>query len=112
MKKQSTKKPAKQLVQQPVFCRDASHRTAAEKKELVRRLTIIAGQVNTIIKMINEDKPCDDVLLNCMSTSNALKSAGNLVIKGHLESLFDKKIDIDDKEVEYLNSLFYRINNK
>ena len=100
------------MQQQPVFCKDGSHRSAAEKKELKRRLTIVAGQVNAIIKMVDEDKTCDDVLLNCMSTSNALKSAGNLVIKGHIESLFDKKLDKDDKEVEYLNNLFCRLNNK
>lgn len=109
MKKQPVKK---QSVQQPVFCKDGSHRTAAEKKELIRRLTIVAGQVNTIIKMVKEDKTCDDVLLNCMSTANALKSAGNLAIKGHLESLFNKKLDRNEEEVEYLNSLFYRLNNK
>ena len=98
------------MQEQPIFCKDGTHRTAAEKKELIRRLKIVSGQINTIMKLVEEDKPCDDVLLNCMSTAAALKSAGNFVIKGHIESLFSKKLSTNEEEVEYLNSLFYRLN--
>lgn len=98
------------MQQQPTFCKDGTHRSAAEKKELIRRLNIVSGQVATIMKMVKEDKPCDDVLLNCMSTAAALKSAGNFVIKGHMDKMFAKKIKSNDEEVEYLNSLFNRLN--
>ena len=98
------------MQQQPIFCNDGSHRSAAEKKELLRRLKIVSGQINTIMKLVRENEPCDKVLLNCMSTSSALKSTGNLIIKGHIENLFSKKLENNNEEVEYLNSLFHRLN--
>lgn len=43
-------------------CTRSKHRTDEEKKDLTRRLKIIAGQINGIQQMISEDRYCDDVL--------------------------------------------------
>lgn len=45
-------------------CTRSKHRTEEEKKDLTRRLKIIAGQINGIQQMINEDRYCDDVLFH------------------------------------------------
>ena len=44
-------------------CPKSKHRTEEEKKDLKRRLKIIAGQINGIGQMIEDDRYCDDVLL-------------------------------------------------
>ena len=44
-------------------CIRKRHRTPEEKKDLDRRLKIIAGQINGISKMIESDRYCDDLLL-------------------------------------------------
>ena len=44
-------------------CIRKRHRTPEEKKDLDRRLKIIAAQINGISKMIESDRYCDDLLL-------------------------------------------------
>ena len=62
-------------------CTRLKHRTEEEKKDLTRRLNIIAGQVNGIKQMIENDRYCDDVLMQVASTTNALKSLGNEILR-------------------------------
>ena len=45
-------------------CTRSKHRTDEEKRDLTRRLKIIAGQINGIQQMISEDRYCDDVLFH------------------------------------------------
>ena len=59
------------------------NRTEVEKKDFNRRLKIISGQINGIGQMIDDDRYCDDVLLQVASATNALKSLGNEILKSH-----------------------------
>lgn len=48
------------------------------------RLKRIEGQVRGIIKMIEEDKPCEDILIQIGSAKAALHKTGQVVLEGHL----------------------------
>ena len=63
------------------------------------RLKIISGQINGIQQMINEDRYCDDVLLQVASATNALKSLGNEILKSHMKSCMVEDIKNDKLEV-------------
>ena len=80
-------------------CTRSKHRTEEEKKDLTRRLKIIAGQINGIQQMINEDRYCDDVLLQVASATNALKSLGNEILKSHMKSCMVDDIKNDNMDV-------------
>lgn len=69
-----------------IECTRSKHRTIEEKKDLTRRLKIIAGQINGLQQMIDNDRYCDDVLLQIASTTNALKSLGNEILRSHMKS--------------------------
>ena len=73
-------------------CIRKKHRTPEEKKDLDRRLNIIAGQINGISKMIESDRYCDDVLLQVASTINALKSLSNEILKSHMQTCMVEEI--------------------
>lgn len=85
-------------------CTRSKHRTEEEKKDLERRLKIIAGQVNGIQGMIEEDRYCDDVLLQIASTTNALKSLGNEILKSHMKSCMVE--DIKENKLEVIDDVF------
>lgn len=53
-------------------------------EDVIRRLRRIEGQVRGVIKMIEEDKPCEDVLIQIGSTKAALHKAGQCILEGHL----------------------------
>lgn len=70
---------------------------------LVRRLRIISGQISGIEQMIINDWYCDDVLIQILSTTNALKSLGNEILKSHMKTCMVK--DIKDEKYEVIDDV-------
>ena len=58
-------------------CTRTKHRTEEDKKYLKNRLKTIEGQVRGISGMIDEDRYCDDILIQISAINNSLKSLGN-----------------------------------
>lgn len=56
------------------------------RKQALRRMKIIAGQVQALERQIEEDRYCMDVLDLSMSIQKALRSLDALVIEGHLRT--------------------------
>lgn len=75
------------------------HRTENEKKNLKRRLKILSGQISGIEQMIDDDRYCDDVLLQIASATNALKSLGTEILKNHMETCMIDEINKGNNEV-------------
>ncbi len=51
---------------------------------VTNRLKRIEGQVRGLIKMIEDDKPCEDILIQIGSTKSALHKTGQVILEGHL----------------------------
>jgi len=51
---------------------------------VTKRLRRIEGQVRGIIKMIEDDKSCEDILIQIGSAKAALHKTGQVVLEGHL----------------------------
>lgn len=64
----------------------STHRSDEQKKILTKRLNIIEGQVRGISKMIEDDRYCDDVLIQIAAINSALKSIGNNILESHLKT--------------------------
>lgn len=58
----------------------------ANKAKIVARLRRIAGQVEGIARMVEQDRYCVDVLLQVGSAQAALGQAGKLVLRSHVET--------------------------
>ena len=58
--------------------------TKINKKAISHRLKIIAGQVNGISKMIEEDKYCIDILTQSLAIEKVLKEEDKEILNGHL----------------------------
>lgn len=51
---------------------------------LHRRIKKIIGQVQAIDKMIDQDIPCEDVLIQINAAKSAMHKVGQIVLEGHL----------------------------
>jgi DNA-binding FrmR family transcriptional regulator len=51
---------------------------------VINRLKRIEGQVRGIIRMIEDDKPCEDILIQIGSAKSALHKSGQVILEGHL----------------------------
>lgn len=56
------------------------------KKQALRRLQIIKGQLNGLEKMINEEKYCIDVITQSSAVKQALSGIENLLLEHHLRT--------------------------
>ena len=51
---------------------------------ITNRLKRIEGQVRGLIKMVAEDKSCEEILIQIGSVKSALHKTGQVILEGHL----------------------------
>ncbi len=56
------------------------------KRQATARLKRVAGQVEGIQRMVDQDRYCVDVLLQVAAARAALDQVGKVVLGGHIES--------------------------
>jgi DNA-binding FrmR family transcriptional regulator len=52
---------------------------------VIKRLRRIEGQVRGLVKMIEEAKSCEDILIQIGSAKAALHKTGQVILEGHLQ---------------------------
>ena len=57
---------------------------SVDAEAVIKRLKRIEGQIRGIIKMIEDDKACEDILIQIGSAKAALHKTGQVVLEGHL----------------------------
>lgn len=63
---------------------------------LHRRLRKIEGQVAAIDRMIEEDIPCENVLMQVNAAKSALTKVGSIILEGHMNHCVKDAIDKGD----------------
>lgn len=71
---------------------------------ITKRLRRIEGQVRGIIKMIEDDKNCEEILIQIGSVKAALHKAGQVILEGHLSHCVINGIH-EGKEEETIKKL-------
>ena len=56
-----------------------------DSDNLHRRLKKIAGQINAIDRMIDEDVPCEDIIVQINAVKSAIHKVGQIVMEGHIQ---------------------------
>ncbi len=59
---------------------------AAVKKSVVRRLRRMHGQLAGLIRMVEQEDGCVDVLLQLSAVAGALRKTAQLVLAAHIET--------------------------
>ncbi len=86
-----------------------------DSSNLHRRLSKIVGQVEAIDRMIDQDIPCEDVLVQINAAKGALQKVGQIILEGHLNHCVREGIehgDADKTIAEFSKAIenFSRIN--
>ena len=69
-----------------------------DSENLHRRMKKVIGQLNAIDKMIDEDVPCEDILIQINAAKSALHKVGQIVLEGHLNHCVREGIEHGDAE--------------
>ena len=80
-------------------CEKKKIRTEEEKKALNVRINKIMGQMNGIKKMIDEDRYCDDILIQLSAIDKSIKSLSTLILDNHMRTCLVKSIQNGDTSV-------------
>jgi len=59
-------------------------KSGMDKEAITNRLKRIEGQVRGLIKMVADDKNCEDILIQIGSVKSALHKTGQVILEGHL----------------------------
>jgi len=73
-------------------------RKCMDGTKLHLRLRKIAGQINAIEKMVDEDVRCEDVLIQINAAKSALHKVGQLILEGHLNHCVREGIEHGDAD--------------
>ena len=89
-------------------------RQCMDEKNLHQRLNRIQGQIKAIDKMVDQDVPCEDILIQVNAAKSALHKVGQIILEGHLNHCVrdgiehgdaDKTIADFARAVEYFSRL-------
>lgn len=90
--------------------RHAVHVDAEPKKDNLRRLARVEGQVRGIARMVEEERYCADILVQIRGAQNALRAVAASLVQNHLRhcarSAFRSGPEEQDKMVDELADLF------
>ncbi|HIT96822.1 MAG TPA: metal-sensing transcriptional repressor [Candidatus Aphodousia faecavium] len=71
-------------------------RQCMDADNLHKRLKKIMGQVNAIDRMIDEDVPCENILMQVNAAKGALHKVGQIILEGHLNHCVKEGIEHGD----------------
>lgn len=92
------------------MCVKCTCRKYDEKTLLVTRLSKIEGQVRGIKKMIEDDRYCDDILIQLSAIDKSLKSLRSSFLKTRLSTCVAEEIKKGNNDVvEKIISLFKKL---
>lgn len=80
----------------------------ADKKSILRLLKTVRGQVDGIMKMVEEDRYCMDISHQLMASEAILKKANKIVLTAHLKGCIEKaesEEERDEKIEELIRTL-------
>lgn len=77
-------------------CEKKTPRSDDLVNNLLKRLNRINGQINGVSKMIQENRYCNDVLIQIAAIESALKEVGYMVLEEHMLTCVSDDIKNND----------------
>lgn len=69
----------------------------ADKKKIVRLLRTVQGQINGLIKMVEEDRYCVDISTQILASQSILRRVNFDILKGHFEHCIKESLTKSDE---------------
>lgn len=73
-------------------------RQCMDMDNLHNRLKRVEGQIKAIDRMIEQDVPCEDIIIQINAAKTALHKIGQVVLEGHLNHCVKDGIEHGDAE--------------
>lgn len=68
------------------------------KKSVLNRMSRIIGHMESVKKMVENDRDCTDILIQLSAVSSALQGVSRAVLKEHMSTCIVEAVQEDDME--------------
>lgn len=84
----------------------------ADKKQIERLLKTARGQIDGILKMIDDDRYCIDISNQVMATTSILKKVNREILSAHMKSCVKEALNSEnsDEKIDELIGLIDKLN--
>jgi len=72
-----------------------------QTKTVINRLSRIEGHIRAIKRMLEEERPCPDVLIQLAAVKSAVQKASQIVLEDHIQSCMTDAVDNKTYEEEW-----------
>ena len=79
--------------------REKTIREADEKQKIIHHLSRLEGQIKGVKKMVNEDKYCNDILIQLAAIDKSIKSLSRTVLNRHMQTCVLEQIKEGNDQV-------------
>lgn len=69
-----------------------------DSENIHKRLKKIAGQVAAVDRMVDEDVPCEEIMIQINAIKSAIHSVGQIVLEGHINHCVRDGIEHGDAD--------------
>lgn len=80
----------------------------ADREETIKLIKTARGQLDGVLKMIEDDRYCVDISHQLLAVSAVIKKANKKIIKGHLEGCVKEALEggSDKRKEEILEEVY------
>lgn len=76
----------------------------SNKKAIIGRLKRASGHLEAVVRMVDDDRDCAEVLIQLAAVRNALNNAGKVLLQDHIkECITEAIIEGDEQKIDELN---------
>ena len=80
------------------------HHDPAHTKVIVNRLSKAIGHLESVKRMVEDDRDCSEILIQLSAVKSAINNCGNEILKEHISHCIVHAVeDGDDKAIVELN---------
>jgi DNA-binding FrmR family transcriptional regulator len=83
----------------------------ADKDKIIRLLKTARGQIDGLLKMVDEDRYCIDISNQLLASQAILRNANRQVLRAHLECCVEASMQNDDgrKKIEEIMDILDKL---
>jgi len=68
------------------------------QKKVINRMSRIIGHTQAIKRMVEEEKSCEEILIQIAAVRSALNNVGKVILKDHMQHSLIEAIESGDEE--------------
>ncbi|MBR5991499.1 MAG: DUF111 family protein [Clostridia bacterium] len=89
------------IAEEPVRIRHPVSHTDEEKKIIINRLSRISGHIESIKRMVEDNRDTDDILVQLAAVASSVSSVSRVIIKSHFKYAINRAAEKDDLDPVY-----------